>query len=188
MRHFDREVRNRRGFLASVGAAVIPLARSIYAAGASPKQAPPKDLVADWQTCKDVTLEFAQVMPADYYGFKPTPAVRSFAEQMLHIAQQNMLMVAQAVKNEKPPITDFTPEAAQGKAAVMRLLAQSFDYVLAAARGLSAQDGEQIVSLLQQRMPKWKVFYFARDHTTHHRGQTVVYLRLKGIVPPEYRF
>jgi uncharacterized damage-inducible protein DinB len=27
----------------------------------------------------------------------------------------------------------------------------------------------------------------ALDHTTHHRGQAIVYLRLNGITPPEYR-
>ncbi|MFA9454721.1 MAG: DinB family protein [Candidatus Aminicenantaceae bacterium] len=39
----------------------------------------------------------------------------------------------------------------------------------------------------KNKLAAWKLVLFCVDHITHHRGQTVVYLRLNGIKPPQYR-
>ena len=39
----------------------------------------------------------------------------------------------------------------------------------------------------ENAIAKWKLILFGMDHVTHHRGQMVVYLRLNGIKPPQYR-
>ena len=46
-------------------------------------------MVAEWQRAKTYTKAYLDAMPADGYSFKPTPEIRSFAEQMLHLATDN---------------------------------------------------------------------------------------------------
>src|ERR1041385_520722 len=48
-----------------------------------------QQLLKDWQRAKIYTLEYLNAMPADKYGFRPVDSVRSFGEQMLHLAQAN---------------------------------------------------------------------------------------------------
>jgi hypothetical protein len=43
------------------------------------------DLLKDWANQKDMLVKIANAMPEDKFGFKPTPAQRSFGEQVLHI-------------------------------------------------------------------------------------------------------
>ena len=46
---------------------------------------------------------------------------------------------------------------------------------------------EAEVSMGKRKLSAWKVILFCADHISHHRGQAVVYLRLNGIKPPQYR-
>jgi hypothetical protein len=47
------------------------------------------EFVRDWQISKQFTLDVAQAMPADLYGYKPNPEEMTFGEQMMHIAVSN---------------------------------------------------------------------------------------------------
>lgn len=144
-----------------------------------------RDFLPDWQVAKEITIEFARAMPEEHYGFRPTPEVRSFAEQMLHIAESNMGLIARFVKGEKPPTSDFTGN--KTKAEVVALLEQAFDYVATVARDLTDEQADETVPFPEGERSRRKIFWYARDHATHHRGQTVIYFRLKGMVPPRYR-
>src|SRR3569833_1629150 len=53
-------------------------------------------LVAEWQRAKDYTKSYLDAMPEDGYAFKPTPEIRSFAQQMLHLADANYLFASSA--------------------------------------------------------------------------------------------
>ncbi len=48
-----------------------------------------QQLVKEWERAKSYTREYLDVMPANKYGFRPTDSVRSFAEQILHLATAN---------------------------------------------------------------------------------------------------
>ncbi|HEX3385894.1 MAG TPA: DinB family protein, partial [Mucilaginibacter sp.] len=56
--------------------------------------------VAEWQRAKTYTKAYMDAMPEDGYGFKPTPEIRSFAQQMLHIADANYIFAT--VASDKP--------------------------------------------------------------------------------------
>ncbi|HWY33985.1 MAG TPA: hypothetical protein VNX68_05020, partial [Nitrosopumilaceae archaeon] len=47
------------------------------------------EMVVEWQRAKTYTKAYLDAMPEDGYGFKPTPDIRSFAQQMLHLADAN---------------------------------------------------------------------------------------------------
>jgi uncharacterized damage-inducible protein DinB len=150
-----------------------------------PKSRFGRDFLPDWELSKQITLEFAREMPEEHYNFKPTPELRSFAEHMLHIAESNIVNIARFVKGEKPPNDDLS--AYKTKADIIAYLERALDYVAEAARELTDDHADETVAFPEGSRPRRKIFWYTRDHMTHHRGQTVPYYRLKGVVPPRWR-
>ena len=139
-----------------------------------------------WKNTKSYTLAVAEAMPAESYGFKPTPDEMSFAEQMIHIAHANYAWFS-GVLGEKRSIAD--PKNGD-KATVIAYLRDTFDYCIAALDRIAPAQLNQTLRGVGDRESG-----SGRDallnmymHVAHHRGQTIVYLRLKGIAPPAYRY
>ena len=83
------------------------------------------DLSKDWAGQKTLLVALANAMPEDKYGFKPTPAQRTFGEHVLHIAQVNvMLTKALGGKTPEPAIN----MKATTKADMIKAMSDSFDY------------------------------------------------------------
>lgn len=145
-----------------------------------------KILATHWTTARTYTLAVAEQMPADQYTFKPTPAQMSFGEQMLHIASANTYFFGKMTGAKGPAGPGKT--AAADKAAVLKALAESFDFAAAQIAALKDSQLLEVVDSGEGKMTRDEGVLLALDHTAHHRAQTLVYLRLKGIVPTEYKF
>ena len=143
-------------------------------------------LAKHWTTTRTYTLAVAAQMPADQYTFKPTPAQMSFGEQMLHIASANTYFFGK-MTGIKPPAGP-AKSAAADKAAVIKALTESFDFAAAQIAALKDAQLLEVVDTGDGKMSRYEGVLLAFDHTAHHRAQTLVYLRLKGIVPTEYKF
>ena len=50
--------------------------------------------IKDWERAKAYTIDYLNTMPANKYSFKATDSIRSFAQQMLHLAQSNVNIIA----------------------------------------------------------------------------------------------
>ena len=137
------------------------------------------------------TIECAVAMPEDKYAFRPVPEVRSFGQQLVHIAEANgsiMEWHVEAKKNPSWPYSGNGKERITSKGDVIAQLNASYDYI---EKGLShmtdamlrdrvkAEDGQEFSR-------QWGL-HLILDHATHHRGQVVAYLRMNRIKPPEYR-
>ncbi len=61
------------------------------------------EIVKEWERAKAYTKEYLDAMPESGYSLKPTPEMRSFAEQMLHLTDANYGFVA-AASGEKSPV------------------------------------------------------------------------------------
>ena len=153
------------------------------------------DLLKDWKAQKETMLKIADAMPEDKYGYKSTPAQRSYAEQILHVAGANvMLLKFVGAKAPVPfPVADRDLSVfglkVGTKAEVMQALARSYDYGEAVLKDIGEAGITQTIT-----GPPWigaatraKMFYFTLGHTQDIYGQLVVYLRLNGIVPPASR-
>ncbi|MCW5981114.1 MAG: DinB family protein [Bryobacteraceae bacterium] len=138
-----------------------------------------------WQVERGYTLAVADAMPAEQYEFKPHPVQRSFGEQFVHLAGANTRYFS-AFGLAPPP----EPPAGAGKEIVRGYIDASWDYTIEVLKKLSEKD------LLRADLgaPRFKphsgvdLCLRAYTHTAHHRGQTIVYLRLKGIAPPAWSF
>jgi len=144
----------------------------------------PPALVDHWKTSKKYMLALAEQMPAADYAFKPNPAEMSFGEQLAHIAGANSLFFA-TLSGQKGPIAK---PANFEKATVLKMLNDSYDFSIAALAGLTPERLHQTFDSEGGKMTGVELLLLATDHTAHHRGQCIVYLRAKNIKPAEYQF
>jgi len=143
--------------------------------------------LAEWERAKAYTKEYLEVMPESGYALKPTPQMRSFAEQMLHLTDANYGFAATAT-GEKSPYGLGEVEKIQdkSKANVTKVVLAGYDYVIAALKAMSPKQLDEHVKFMNRfDMTKEMVFTKDFEHQTHHRGQATVYLRLAGVTPPQ---
>lgn len=136
------------------------------------------------KTSRDFTLKVAEAMPADSYDFKLTAPQMSFGGQMTHLARGMDLFLC-AFSGEKP--TESKP-ASKSKADVMAFMKEAFDKAI---QRLEAIRPEQLGTTFKTdigSMTGLDLVMGMLDHTTHHRASAEMYLRAKGITPPEYDF
>ncbi len=90
-----------------------------------PPGGPSRVLLDNWNEIGRKLIAMAEDFPEDKYDFKPTPAQRSFAEQLLHAAGANYFFI-NPVKGVKPPSGDPKRSEYKTKAAVVEFVKQSF--------------------------------------------------------------
>lgn len=142
--------------------------------------------VKDWERAKAYTAEYIAAMPEDGISFKPTADVRSFAEQMLHIANANFMFAANATGKANPQQGNNLEKMDnyKTKAGLTGIVNDSYDYVINAVKAMSPAQMSEAIKLFNQDVTRGQAFEKAFEHGTHHRGQTTLYLRLKGVKPP----
>src|SRR6266481_4381745 len=59
-------------------------------------------MVKDWERAKAYTVDYLNTMPADKYSFKAVDSIRSFAQQMLHLAAGNCFIMSNATDQQTP--------------------------------------------------------------------------------------
>ncbi len=158
------------------------LAGELVSAQTSMTEAP-----KDWQRAKEYTKEYLDAMPESGYNLKPTPEMRSFAEQMLHIADANYAFISTAT-GAKGPLGPGEAEKTtdKSKANVTKMVLASYDFVLENIGTLKPEQLKDMIKMFGRfDMTKEAAFEKAFEHQTHHRGQTTVYLRLSGVKPPQ---
>ncbi|PSL32040.1 DinB family protein [Chitinophaga ginsengisoli] len=145
------------------------------------------EMVKEWERAKAYTKEYLDAMPDKDYSLKPTPEMRSFAEQMLHITDANYGFASTATGEKSPyGMGEMEKSADKSKAAVTKAVMDGYDFVINNIKKLSADKLNDNVNLFGKfDMTRRVAFEKAFEHQTHHRGQTTVYLRLAGVKPPE---
>jgi uncharacterized damage-inducible protein DinB len=125
-------------------------------------------------------------MPADGFDSKPNSEQRSYGEQFVHIARANNAY-ATAFGIGKPP----EPPAGSDKASVRKFVVASFDWITGVLGAISQEQLLRTDYKFSPGLPPHSgtdLLMRAYMHTAHHRGQAVVYLRVRNIVPPAWKF
>ena len=144
------------------------------------------------------TLELAEAMPAEKYSFRPHDSVRSFGEQLAHIAMSSQFLLDVFVNDAPMPSQEDFAKAAEmekqlgaDKAACIKALNDSFDAIEENYKALSDADMEKSFTVpMDPNSPEFaksEAFDFIQDHMIHHRGQALVSLRMQNIAAPQYR-
>ncbi|WDF67136.1 DinB family protein [Sphingobacterium oryzagri] len=145
------------------------------------------DLISDWKRAKEYTIEYLEAMPDSKYSLKPTDDIRTFAEQMLHIADANYGFTSAALSTDNPQSENPLEKANdKSKSAVTKLVTESYDFVIRSIESTDDSEFGHSIRLFDSfEMTKRKALLKLFEHQTHHRGQTTIYLRLAGVVPPQ---
>jgi uncharacterized damage-inducible protein DinB len=148
-------------------------------------------MVKDWERGKSYTIDYLNTMPADKYSFKAVDSIRSFAQQMLHLAAGNCFLMTTATDDPPPSwlMSDVEHRStAQNKDSVMYYVVSSYDYCINEVKNTDTNKwGEKKTTRRGFVETRFALMNKAFEHQTHHRGQTTIYIRLQGIKPPEER-
>ena len=149
-----------------------------YAQAAKPDPTPRDILLRQWSDIGEKVVKMAEEFPEDKYEFKPVPAVRSFADNLRHVAFWNTYVTAM-VKGEKldPKINELPKAQYATKAAIVKALRSSLDEATAQLKNGAATPSAKLTDL----------FVSFTEHSGEHYGQLVVYYRLNNLVPPASR-
>ena len=142
-------------------------------------------------------VDAADAMPEDKYNFAPSEGefkgVRTFGQQVRHVAAANYLIAAAILGEAKPPVDtagESGPESMTSKADIMNYLKESFVYMHKAFATLTSE--EKALAMTKSpfgpnQVPKLGLAIMEPGHCFDHYGQMVEYLRMNGIIPPASR-
>ena len=164
--------------------ALLPMALAVATLPVAAQSTFQATVVKHLTTSRDFTLKVADAMPAADYGFKLTPPQMSFAGQMVHLSQ-GLTYFLSAFSGENP--NPGKPKS-ESKEDVMAFVHQSFDDAIAAVGKLTPEQLEKTYKSEDGTATGTDLLLGMLDHTTHHRASAEMYLRAKGITPPEYQF
>lgn len=177
-------------FLVSV-ACLFALSTGAQAQAPEPAKAAPEvksspgpagELVEMWQRIAKMNVDMAEKFPEEKYGYKPTPEVRSFKEQMLHVASANYFFI-RLCGSEKTRASHPTRET---KADVVAVLKESYADGAAHIRKLGDEGLTRTAKhpFADHAVSFRTLLTVAANHGGEHFGQLVIYYRLNGLVPP----
>jgi uncharacterized damage-inducible protein DinB len=135
-------------------------------------------LIARWSEIGDKMVKLAEEFPEDKYNASPVPGVRSFADQLRHVAFWNEY-VHKTIRREPADgaANELPRNAYPTKSKIVTVLRKSFDEVKCElANGGATPEVSDVDTLV--------TFI---EHSGEHYGQLVVYTRLNGLVPPASR-
>jgi uncharacterized damage-inducible protein DinB len=141
-------------------------------------------LRADYRTVRDYFIRAAEEMPESDYGFRPTPEVRSFGQQVAHVADDQYNLCAPAKgETRQAPYRDIETTLST-KADLVAALRGAFAYCDGAYDALTDAAGAGPVTSGPGARTRFGMLNWNLWHTWEHYGNVVVYLRIKGLVPP----
>ncbi len=130
--------------------------------------------------------EAAESMSTENYGFRPTPEVRTFAQLIGHVTNANLLFCSAAQGAPSPSKTNA--EGLTTKEAALTALRDALAYCDAVYRDTTDANFSERTSIGRGNKPtpttRGAILMFNMTHNNEHYGNIVVYLRLKGVVPP----
>jgi uncharacterized damage-inducible protein DinB len=124
----------------------------------------------------------AEKMPEEEYAFKPDPAVRSFGQILGHIADADYLFCSTVLGENNP--SPGNEKSKTTKAELRSALHDAFAYCGRAYDALTDANANETVKAFGQERNKLGALWFNASHNLEHYGNLVVYMRLKGVVPP----
>jgi uncharacterized damage-inducible protein DinB len=157
-----------------------------------------KELARSFRTVRANTIQIAEEIPEDQYGFRPAEGCRSVAETLAHIAV--MTRVPQQIHfiEHLSSLAGFDffgfvgnlraeTQAPRTKAQILDLLRMEGEKYANALEGvLEAFLGEQVEypeGMEPRKKSRFEMLTAAKEHEMHHRGQLMVVERMLGVTP-----
>jgi DinB superfamily len=124
----------------------------------------------------------AEAMPAEKYGFKPSPEMNSYGHLMMHIAQSNNTFCAKISGTAAP---DAKIAETDPKDKLVAAMKDSFAFCTTALANVDdSKLGEQFVLFGTRPISRGGALVALGGSWTDHYATQAIYLRLNGILPP----
>ena len=139
-------------------------------------------------TIRTDLADAAEAMSDADFAFRPTPQVRSFGQLVGHIANANFFFCSQAAGEKSPSSENY--EAVASRTTVLKGLKESLAYCDRVYRSTTDATFNKPVrmgsgpGLPPTDTVRGAVLMFNVAHNNEHYGNVVVYMRLRGHVPP----
>jgi hypothetical protein len=145
-------------------------------------------LISVVENHKGAVLRYIDAAPDSMLGFRPTKGVRNFAEQIEHAAGSDALIAHLAITGSTKDMPMFGDSAVylHNKAALKKYSAAAMDHTITMLRGVSDAAMLETINQFGNKVTRGRALMELLDHFPWTLGQTVPYLRLNGVVPPEY--
>lgn len=143
-------------------------------------------MIKDWERAKTYTNAYLNAMPADKYNARATDSVRTFSQQMLHLAMGTIGLSANGTGAQRiyPGFNMEQSVGAQNKDSVVYYVNASYDFAINSLKAMDASKLGEPVKRGNFEFSKIAWIMKAFEHQTHHRGQCTMYIRLQGVKPP----
>jgi hypothetical protein len=128
------------------------------------------------------TLAAIDAMPADKFGYKPTPDQMSFAHLVVHIADSNNSLCAKVADVSAPKVDELKETDSKDK--LLAAARASFDFCSTALANVDDSKLGDNVDFGRVQGPRVMGVFFLVGGWADHYGAAAMYLRLNGILPP----
>lgn len=160
---------------------------SLIAAAASLSAQPPElgqGYLPEFNLAARQTLQLAEAIPADKYGWRPAPGVRTVSQVLMHIAMGNYWLLGRAgaslPEGARKPTPDLENEVT-AKAEVIQWLKDSHDAV---RHAYPQADLHKAIQFFNHDATVEGVYLRLLVHDHEHMGQMIAYARTMGVKPP----
>ena len=171
---------------------VLAMALTLFTSALSQSSKEPKTdftkmYLPVWLEAKRHCMDVARAMPEELYSYKPTDVSKTFAEQMVHIANAGILLTKRYVQG-----MDVTPNrmdaSKMSKSEILKLLEESFDYTTHIIYSVEQEHLDETCKMYHSGnvVSRAFAFIYVQDHMANHRSKSNLYLRMNNIEPPGY--
>ncbi|WP_080056384.1 DinB family protein [Spirosoma aerolatum] len=144
-----------------------------------------QELIDAFNVSEKYSLKICEQMPAEHYNFRSTDSTMTFAEQWRHCCIYTSNQLAGRLGIESPYKTRKLPKV-MTKEQIMAEVKSLYEFIRQTIKMLPESKLYEKTDFSNGAIPGWRLIYAMENHIIHHRGQCIVYLRLKGIVPESY--
>lgn len=151
------------------------------------------DVLGQWNRVGSLLLGMAKDMPDDKMDYRPTPQVRTFAEQILHATAASAAFAGMAggvIPKSFEEVEKPSREKYKTREQIVEFIQKTF---ADGAAAIQKYGDKGLLEPVDSPFEKGKkvtrdwMFTFAVAHAYDHYGQCATYYRLNGLVPPDSR-
>jgi hypothetical protein len=129
------------------------------------------------------TIAAFEAMPADKFGYKPTPEQMTFGHLGAHIVSSNYYFCSNVGDVPQPKTEEL--KGTEGKDKLVAAMKASFEFCDSAlAKADDSKMSENITWFDGKPRARAWVFVALPSSWADHYGMAAMYLRLNGVVPP----
>lgn len=143
------------------------------------------EFLSRWAGSEQYSLDVLNRMPDSGIQFKVDSSAMSFGEQLIHMGKTISMLSKNFLKAKTFDLTINPANASKDE--IARYISACYRYGAESVRNLNEEDLNEEITAMGSQVNRRQVLTLMLDHTTHHRGGAVVYLRIYGAEPPPFR-